>query len=307
MDSLTPYLSELGVQLLGADENRLLVRLNVNSEEQWISWLEEFSSKSKTTWIVRKCFSNPKHYLFRKIYVCRFNQYKRNDLKTLGSSKKPYLLNRKCPAKLDVKILFGFRGCALSIYGNHNHKLEGAESLNNLRINQKTKNIFQQYFSLGFTPSQALYYHETKLRINDGLNALANRAINPRLVTISNLSKKWHLSLSGCTGSSRIELIEKLASNFNLKIPIHNFSLESFACCIVTPLMERIHKSINQASEIVFVDSTSDLNQNYTWTVFLCPSSVGALPLGIVISSGKSERCYAEGGFNLFCFCGVQN
>ena len=64
---------------------------------------------------------------------------------------------------------------------------------------------------------------------------------------------------------------------------------------ICTPLMERAHQYIKQSSELVFCDSTSSLDQFNCPTFILSTSSpCGAVPLGIVITSGESAPIISE-------------
>ena len=59
--------------------------------------------------------------------------------------------------------------------------------------------------------------------------------------------------------------------------------------------MQRAHQYIKQSSELVFCDSTSSLDQFNCPTFILSTSSpCGAVPLGIVITSGESAPIISE-------------
>ena len=58
---------------------------------------------------------------------------------------------------------------------------------------------------------------------------------------------------------------------------------------ICTPLMARVHEHVNQAGEIMFVDSSSSLDDfNNPVFILSTSSAAGGLPLGVVITSGES-------------------
>ena len=58
---------------------------------------------------------------------------------------------------------------------------------------------------------------------------------------------------------------------------------------ICTPLMSRVHTFVQQASEVVYIDSSSSLD-DYNNAVFVLSTSsaAGGLPLGVVVTSGES-------------------
>jgi len=65
---------------------------------------------------------------------------------------------------------------------------------------------------------------------------------------------------------------------------------------IVTPFMSRVHASLPQAAEILFVETTSHIDmRNTSVTVMLTWSSIGALPLGVLLSDCQTERAYKQG------------
>lgn len=60
---------------------------------------------------------------------------------------------------------------------------------------------------------------------------------------------------------------------------------------IVTPLMNHVHKEVQQSGELVFVDATSNTEEHNLNVFVMCTHSVsGALPLGILITSDERER-----------------
>ena len=64
---------------------------------------------------------------------------------------------------------------------------------------------------------------------------------------------------------------------------------------ICTPVMSRVHTAVQQASELVYVDSSSSLD-DYNNVVFVLSTSntAGGLPLGVVVTSGESSAIVEE-------------
>ena len=72
----------------------------------------------------------------------------------------------------------------------------------------------------------------------------------------------------------------------------------NYVCGIVKPFIMRVHEYVPEANEMVFVDTTSHIDQtNSSLTIMLCRTQFGALPLGCFISSAHDEFCYLTGKF----------
>ena len=62
-----------------------------------------------------------------------------------------------------------------------------------------------------------------------------------------------------------------------------------------TPLTARVHEHVKQASEIMFVDSSSSLDDfNNPMFTLSTSSAAGSLPLGVVVTSGESLNIIFE-------------
>nr|CAB3263138.1 uncharacterized protein LOC104265534 [Phallusia mammillata] len=294
-------IEELGALIITKGTEEMVFRLKIHSTEEWDKWLESFSEISNTSWNVYRTFPRPKRYVFRKTFKCHLNQYRQHETSANKS-------NTLCPVTMDVKIklntkstkqsdkLVSTHPCIVSVTGNHNHLLQAAGNLGQLKISESTKQIFFLYFQQGLSPSQAMQTHETKLLVTDGISAVANNCLNPKSRSIYYLWDEWRKSNFGAfSGLNLFCAIQKYAKESEAKICLEQFE-GSYVCAIVSPIMERIHKMMIQSSEIVFVDSTSNLDQtNASLTVLLCGSPIGALPLGAIISSGQDQRCFTKG------------
>lgn len=72
---------------------------------------------------------------------------------------------------------------------------------------------------------------------------------------------------------------------------------------LVTPLMNRVHKEVQQSGELVFVDVTSNTEEHNLRVFVMCTHSVfEALPLGILITSDERERTLKQ-GFEMLRSC----
>lgn len=92
--------------------------------------------------------------------------------------------------------------------------------------------------------------------------------------------------------------IEKYALSTNSDVKLQDLADGQFVCAVSTLLMKRIHQQVKQSQEMVFIDSTSHIDQtNSALTILLCASSIGALPLGVIISSAQDQRAYTTGKF----------
>ena len=143
------------------------------------------------------------------------------------------------------------------------------------------------------SPSEAVWLHSLKLRIVD-LVVTANRSINPDLEAVKHLRKHWE-NVGGTSDNSVMAAVRRYSTRYkNNKISCKEFR---GGCCIVlvTEFMLRVHKYHQASQEVVFVDSTTDVDQlNCCLTVMVCPSATGALPLAVLLTSGQSILEYHE-------------
>jgi hypothetical protein len=71
---------------------------------------------------------------------------------------------------------------------------------------------------------------------------------------------------------------------------------QQMSLCIMTPLMKRVIRSVPQAAELVFMDTTSHVDlQNNNVTLLLTWSPAGGLPIGVIITESQLEESYFNG------------
>lgn len=152
--------------------------------------------------------------------------------------------------------------------------------------------------------SQALRCHQEKMSLN--LTVLANSALHPTRRAVYQIRELWIKENHGTLGGENMfAAIDKYAAaNPNSKIE-YKCHGEKFAIVLVSEFMLRIHQEFREAGEVVFVDTTSHLDQlNTALTPLLCAGPAGALPLGVIFTSSQDEESYTIG--NVAFYCAVQ-
>ena len=93
--------------------------------------------------------------------------------------------------------------------------------------------------------------------------------------------------LLGNTTISILEMVDEQVIKCYTKPP--DGSEDPLILAICTPLMSRVRTLVQQASEVVYIDSSSSLD-NYNKAVFVLSTSsaAGGLPLGVVVTLGES-------------------
>ena len=78
---------------------------------------------------------------------------------------------------------------------------------------------------------------------------------------------------------------------------------DPFILAIVSPLMKWVHQMISNSADLVFIDSSSNMEEfNFRVFVMVTYSSIGSLPLGIVITSDETTSTLIQ-AFELLKSC----
>ena len=160
---------------------------------------------------------------------------------------------------------------------------------------------------------------------------LANRSINPSTQDVQRLFQSWRLMTVGAeNGTPMFVRLNAETNRYNkfteadggkvhmqqytahtdskLDIPSHSQDhpyckpkevkqqTESpFVLVIVTPLMARVHKLVQQAGEMVFCDATASLDRlNAPVFIISTATAAGALPLAVLMTSGEDVSTMTE-------------
>ena len=131
----------------------------------------------------------------------------------------------------------------------------------------------------------------------------ANRAIMPRRRDFSCLYSQFGKDRYGGQGVLMYERLAEKLVQYQAENPeattchqIYEGVSKPLIIAIVTPLMNRVHKEVQQSGELVFVDATSNTEEHNLKVFVMCTHSVsGALPLGIFITSDEQESTLKQG------------
>ena len=138
----------------------------------------------------------------------------------------------------------------------------------------------------------------------------ANRVIMPRRRDFSYLYSQFGKDRYGGQGVLMYERLAEKLVQYQAENPeattchqIYEGVSKPLIIAIVTPLMNRVHKEVQQSGELVFVDATSNTEEHNLKVFVMCTHSVsGALPLGIFITSDEQESTLKQ-GFEMLRSC----
>ncbi|CAG9813941.1 unnamed protein product [Phaedon cochleariae] len=289
-----------------AIEIQFLIAAKTVSEVK--QWLNEYEEKTKCTYSIRstdKC-SGTKVRLKQKLN-CRHNT------RTRDKSKRSR--NTNCPSSIHITLRAiprKYRGidktnapdpdmpCLIKLIPNHNHPTSGAEALRYRRVSDETNDKLINLFEAGHSPSSAIESLKMEIKMRcDYDDILADRSTFPDYSYCYHLYKRTFNEKYVPMEVSH-EFLEKKVEKFNednkVKSAGIKFIDDDYVICLCPPLMQRVHETVEEASEIVFMDSTGttggDSNRVY---VLLTAKSYVSLPLAILIMTSESSHLIAIG------------
>ncbi|XP_068206990.1 enolase-phosphatase E1-like isoform X3 [Palaemon carinicauda] len=112
--------------------------------------------------------------------------------------------------------------CIINYSGLHNHIIQSAQSLHELRVAPQTKEKFYRYFDIGMTAAQAARFHEEEMNLD--IENLANNATNPSMRAVYYLREKWLIQNQGSVGGA----IDKHASGTDSIVGMRPSHVSSF-------------------------------------------------------------------------------
>ena len=132
---------------------------------------------------------------------------------------------------------------------------------------------------------------------------LADRKYCPSLTDVKNMYSKWQIDRKGApNGQKMFNTLAAIINEYNKKnspkggkcfLQTYENSGNSekpLIVAICTPLMSRVHH-LTQAGEMAFLDVSGSLDRFNNPVYFMCTHHpAGALPLGVLITSGQSQH-----------------
>ncbi|XP_065306334.1 uncharacterized protein [Dermacentor albipictus] len=295
------------------------LRVDLCTAEDAYEWIASYSRTTNTTWIVDWEVRNPKRMVFHKKWRCQHS----NLNKTAG------LKSTNCSAFVDIKIKAVTKQtqrndsflkrehplCAIvKLKEDHNHELSCADGLRLLRSSADTRATFHSYFKDGLAPAESLQLHQQKLAVeDDGVQQLANGALNPSANTVYHWFRMWRKDNYGDELDPLSKLEEKAPLYHQNGVNVSTTKSKDGNCwavLVVTRIMQRT-QGLEAASEIIFLDSTASCDESQaTVTVVLTATPVGAIPIAVLMHNSQTTESYKT-AFGLlkqkypFCFGGL--
>ena len=289
-------------------------KINIQSDREVKEWVKEYNTKTKQTMVFgRKKSLKGKHASTKYFLHCHHKQRQtgkhQKSTKILKTVVREHSIKHtNCPAKMNISVLpsttCGSFGVAVTLFYKHNHPINAADALRFRPISEDVQTKYFNLFRLGHTAATAHLEYETNFMLSQETPcALADRSLNPKRKDVYNLFSKWRKENLGVKdGREMYEQLEQIVRGYNdqysrdggqavikryTKHP--DGSEDPLILALCTPLMSRAHTLVRQASEVVYIDSSSSLD-DYNNAVFVLSTSsaAGGLPLGVVVTSGES-------------------
>jgi hypothetical protein len=306
-DILSPYRTQENFEV---ENFELDAFVNVCNEEGALEWVAAFESYSKTTMPQTRGFKiTGNRVLFRQLRHCihshQVRQKQGNRIKKRQHSPRERDIN--CTASIHLRLerrkLTHSHPLEINIKFTHNHVINSAESLSFRRVKSEVRERLVELFKDGHSPASALCAYEDELYLNttndqELLEMLSDRAFNPDYDTVLRLFRKYReTALGSRNGKSMFERLKSMVEEYNNsgrgKAVLQEFDAKTgkaFILCIVTGLMQRVHEKIPQARELCYMDASASFEHlNMSITLLYTSCAVGALPLGLFITSDELE------------------
>ncbi|KAH7945687.1 hypothetical protein HPB49_014179 [Dermacentor silvarum] len=189
------------------------LRADLCTAEDAYEWISSYSQTTNTTWIVDWEVRNPTRQVHR---ICRealvivrffYRMVFHNWCQHSNLDKTAGLKCTNCPTFMDIKIKAVTKEtkrndsflkrehplCSIiKLKEDHNHELNCADGLRLLRSFADTRDTFHIYSKDGLAPAESLQLHQQKLAVeDDGVQQLANSALNPSANTVYHWFRMW--------------------------------------------------------------------------------------------------------------------
>ena len=297
------------------------IRANVNSQQDVKEFLSKFNSSSGCSFNVmsgrqdRRCDTAAAKARYRGFRKCCLNVCHKE-----GKENKQPGKNVACPASINFRLETPGAKYKqvkddrqqfplwVKVDFQHNHALNRAEYKKYLSVSVETKAVFIEMFKSGLSASSA--HEERRRQIQTECpdtwpRDCADNSKLPNILSVYQLHRKWMDNTLGTRdGIDAYEKAKLLVEDFNAEC-LQDFPDSENKCfakivqsstgetvvAIVDPFMRRVHETIPQSGDIVFMDATSNLDRNDSKVFhFVCPSPVGALPLATLITTREDTE-----------------
>ena len=291
----------------------LEIRVNVKTEGEVKAFLAAFNQSSGCTFNILRGKPDRRQSGGRTLSQIRgYRKCCMNVAKLIGRPDREQGKNTNCGAGLHFRLENAVGNKSMreerekfplwvNIHFDHNHSLNRAEYFKFLSVSDETAQYYTDLFSQGLLPGSAHARRKqfVKAEYPDSWPLqFADRSIVPSIFWVY----KWHRQYIDRTVGSRDgidayekaeEIIKTYDSECKKSHPlcgdkcyarIAQSEEGETAIVIVDPFMHRVHQTMPQSGDIVMIDATSNLDRNDSKLFHIvCPSPIGALPLGDII------------------------
>ena len=299
-------------------------RVNVRNEKTFESFLSHFCESSGTSYNkTSQTDTVGKKTLLSGVRKCIHNVNKKNTGHELnkkgnktGKIKEPGK-DTNCPAeinfsisapcdlacgnkKTDVQYMRDKFPLKIKLYFNHNHSIHSADALRFRPVSDETKKLLTDLFDEDVSPSSAhrrvLDYFE-----NESADFTADRFHIPDYKWVFNFHAKYIKNKFG--SSIGVDVIKKLKdtiAKYNTErgeklAEVKQTASGETIVAICDSFNRRVHENIPAAGDMLIMDATANLDRNDSKLFHLmCPSPVGGLPVGTLITTRADETTISE-------------
>lgn len=297
------------------DQFRAHMKLRITSQEEAHKWLEDFQISSGVTWRKSRTYPNTGRYNSYRIDLrCQHNTFPKNATKKTKNTScgatmflvlKRHMQHqdRKSRSK-DPHVNDGYL-LNINLRHEHNHWVSRDDAAQKRDVSSEAIARLKILFESGHSPSTALHMIKYDLREQEGENyiyAAADRSLCPDLQFCYRLYRKLFQKSyqPPSAGEMLLELGNKI-QHYNmlhgdLCAKMDKTEDGQIIIAICTPLMKRVHTMVKESGEIIFVDSIGNCErQNHCIFFLLTHSTAGPLPLGVLITTSKSQSIINSG------------
>lgn len=192
----------------------------------------------------------------------------------------------------------------IMIRHTHNHLINSADTLRHRTPTKQVEEIFEKLFSKGHSPSTAFEIYKMDLQQEYGEDyhlKVADGSLCPtRRWCYELYYKLFKREYGEPTGLEMLQSLTKFVEDYNKEKGDSCAAIWSeendLVIALCSPIMKRVHKYLKSSGEIVFLDSSGNMDRhNSRVFILFCASTAGALPLGVFITFSESECMILQG------------
>jgi len=193
--------------------------------------------------------------------------------------------------------------CKVDVFHQHNHASDSAAVVRHLDVTTDVHNKLLELLRRGHSPTTALLAHQTDLMIEHGDNyamVSANKSVCPDVQYVFRLYyREFKQQYGGGSSTAGVysDLTKKVQEFNDTNLAAGGKSAADVVdgdtiVSICTPLMARAHQHFRESGELVFLDSSGNMDRHCNRVFLLMThSNAGGIPLGIGITTSEREDC----------------